>query len=167
MRMDYMVHDFAAMCRTLKPDARTVFLDMGASLDFHSGQESPAMYVTKLYSKFGFHFDHIYAFEVTPKDARQVYQKVPPEFMHSYHWMNIGVSAEVDSQYNPLSSIIKRFDKDDFIVVKLDIDTPHLEYPLVLQLLGDEYVTDLCLISCFLVSSCMLFLSCFTDLALP
>lgn len=67
LKMDYMIHDFAAMCRALRPSSRTVFIDMGASLDFHGGKQRPAMYIDTLYRQFGFVFDHIYAFEITKK----------------------------------------------------------------------------------------------------
>jgi len=39
---------------------------------------------------------------------------------------------------NPLDSIVKQFREDDFIVVKLDIDTGFIEVPLANQLLEDE-----------------------------
>jgi len=35
-----------------------------------------------------------------------------------------GVSAGKTDKMNPLHSILRKFKKDDFIVVKLDIDTP-------------------------------------------
>ena len=46
-----------------------------------------------------------------------------------------GVSHEEGSKMNPLSSILSSFDEDDFIVIKLDIDTGSIEVPLVKQLL--------------------------------
>ena len=118
------------------PHARTVFVDMGAALDFHS-MESPAMYINKVYAKFGFLFDHVYAFEIDPKNATEVFNKVPPNLRASYHWMNIGVSADPNSLDNPLYTILSKFDKDDFIVVKLDIDTPSTEVPLAYQVLNN------------------------------
>lgn len=143
MRMDYMIHDFAHMCRSLRPGIRTVFIDMGASLDFHAGAQSPAMYITELYSKFGFQFDHIYAFEVSEKKPKDVYNKVPKELMASYHWINIGVDADPESKYNPLVSILQSFNRDDFVVVKLDIDTPHIEIPLAYQVMNDPRLYNL------------------------
>ena len=142
MRMDYMVHDFEAMCRALKPDSRMILIDMGAALDFHSHVMSPAIYATKLYHQFGFKFDHIYAFEIQPKVPKQVYNKVPEELMASYHWINIGVSADPKSQFNPLTSILKNIDKDDFVVVKLDIDTGSIEVPLAHQILNDSVLAE-------------------------
>ena len=41
LRMDYLVHDFYSMCKSLRHNSRTVFIDMGASLAFHSSGQSP------------------------------------------------------------------------------------------------------------------------------
>ena len=142
MRMDYMIHDFERMCLDLNPNGNNILIDMGASLSFHSGMDSPAMYITKLYDKFGFKFDHIYAFEITKQDPGSVYSKVPKEWMSSYHWINVGVSPDHDSPMNPLSAILESFDKEDFIVIKLDIDTPWIENALAKQLLTNETLTD-------------------------
>jgi hypothetical protein len=102
MSLDYLVHDFAVMCRKLKPTSRTVFIDMGASLDFHKGTVQPNVYVTQLFQKFGFRFDHIYAYEVKHKEPAQVFEKVPDELKAAYHWINVGVSSDPKSGLNPL-----------------------------------------------------------------
>jgi hypothetical protein len=135
--LSFLVHDFGAMCRKLKRTSRTVLIDMGASLDFHSGKTSPAVYLTELYRKFGFSFDHIYAYEVTPKEPASVFQKVPEHLMAAYHWINVGVETDLKSSLNPLKMILENFNEDDFIVIKLDIDTSFIEVPLAKQLLND------------------------------
>jgi hypothetical protein len=137
MDLSFLVHDFGAMCRKLKRTSRTVLVDMGASLDFHGEATSPALYLTELYRKFGFSFDHIYAFEVTPKEPAQVFKKVPGHLMASYHWINVGVETNPTSMLNPLKMLLDNFNEDDFIVVKLDIDTASIEVPLAQQLLKD------------------------------
>lgn len=66
--LTFLVHDFGAICRNLKRTSRTVLVDMGASLDFHHADDSvPAVYLTELHRKFGFPFDHIYAYKITLK----------------------------------------------------------------------------------------------------
>jgi hypothetical protein len=138
MTLDYLVHDFEVMCRKLKPHSRLILLDMGASLDFH-GTTQPIVTLMNLYEKFGFYFDHIYAFEVTSKDPKDVYgKKLPEKFFHSYHWINVGVTSEKGHKLNPLHSIVEKFDEDDLIIVKLDIDTSSIELPLAHQLLEDK-----------------------------
>jgi hypothetical protein len=140
--LGYLVHDFSAMCRKLKPTSRTILIDMGASLRFHQEmhhlKDMPAVYLGELYKQFGFPFDHIYAFEKQPQDAQKVYEEYLPEaWLTSYHWINAGVSADPTSRLNPLRWILDTMEEDDLVVVKIDIDTPSIELPLVLQLLKD------------------------------
>jgi hypothetical protein len=123
------------MCRKLKPTSQLVLIDMGASLDFH-GVSLPIMVLLAEYEKFGFHFDHIYAFEITFSEPKHVYKDLlPVEYMAAYHWINVLVNHEEGAKMNPLHSILQNFNKDDFIVVKLDIDTADVEVPLAYQLL--------------------------------
>ncbi|KAL7568884.1 hypothetical protein ACA910_015532 [Epithemia clementina (nom. ined.)] len=150
LNMGYLIHDFASLCRhKLHKHGRTVFFDLGASLDFHDakGKLSPAIYITQTYQKFGFHFDHIYAYEVTPKSPTLVYQQVPDELKAAYHWYNVGVSANHTSSANPFKLLLENFDENDFVVVKLDIDTSAIEIPLAQMLLHDKRLHKL--VDCF------------------
>ncbi len=134
MGLDYLVHDFETLCRKLKPSSQIVLIDMGASLDFH-GSGSPIMVLLAEYEKFGFHFDHIYAFEITFSEPKHVCKDLlPVEYMAAYHWINVPVNHEEGAKMNPLHSILQNFNEDDFIVVKLDIDTAEMEVPLAHQL---------------------------------
>ena len=91
MNLDYLVHDFEAMCHKLKPTSKRVLIDMGASLSFHGASTTPIVELMELYEKFGFNFDHIYAFEVTYTDPKNVYTDLLPEkYMPAYHWINVG-----------------------------------------------------------------------------
>ncbi|KAL7564197.1 hypothetical protein ACA910_021624 [Epithemia clementina (nom. ined.)] len=148
--LGYLIHDFASLCRRkLHKHGRTVFFDLGASLDFHTkrGELSPAIYITQTYQKFGFHFDHIYAYEMVPKNATLVYQQVPDELKAAYHWYNVGVSANHTSSANPFKMMLENFDENDFVVVKMDIDSSAIEIPLVQMLLQDERLHKL--VDCF------------------
>jgi hypothetical protein len=137
MSLDYLVHDFEAMCRTLKPTSKRILIDMGASLSFHSNSQ-PIIALMNQYEKFGFRFDHIYAFEVKPTKPEEAYNMIPEKYMPSYHWINVGVTHTKGHKLNPLHSIVKQFHEDDFVVVKLDIDTSWIEVPLAKELLEDE-----------------------------
>ena len=87
---NYLVHDFEAMCRNLKPHSKRIFIDLGASLSF-SGKDQPVVQLLDLYERFGFNFDHIYAFEATFTEPEEVYKKLLPEkYFNSYHWINVG-----------------------------------------------------------------------------
>jgi hypothetical protein len=143
MSLQYLVHDFAAMCRKLKRHSRIILVDMGASLLFHGDANSPAIYLTEIYRKFGMPFDHIYAYEITPTEPIQVVERLPQHLQAAYHWINVGVSADHDSRLNPFNMIVENYMPDDLIVVKLDIDTPSIEVPLAKRLLEDIRLHDL------------------------
>jgi hypothetical protein len=135
----YLVHDFGAMCRKLKKTSRIVLVDMGASLSFHEAldAESPTMYLVRLFRKFGFPVDHIYAYEITPTPSWEVYERLPMEIIPAYHWINVAVEGDIGHRNNPFTHIAAEFNEDDFIMVKLDIDTPKLETILSHQLLNE------------------------------
>lgn len=133
LSMSYLVHDFGTMCRRLKKTSRIVLFDLGASLDYHGNPMlSPAFHLVSLYRKFGFPFDHIYAFEITPSDSQEVFDKVPDDMLTAYHWINVGVSPEISSRNNPWN-MLKKYNEDDLIIVKLDVDTSSVEMPLAQQ----------------------------------
>jgi len=138
LNLDYILHDFPTICRSLKRTSRTIFVDMGASLQFHGNDGQPAVYLTHLYRQFGIPFDHIYAYEVTPTPSEEVFKKIPKHMRAAYHWINVGVAHDPTSEENPWNILRESFNEDDFIVVKLDIDTPSVEMPLVNQLLERE-----------------------------
>ena len=138
MDLNYLVHDFEAMCRNLKPTSKRILIDLGASLEF-SDQTSPMLSLLQTYETFGFHFDHIYGFESNMTDPTLVYEELlPTKYFTNYHWINVGVSQTEGHKLNPLESLLKQFKEDDFIVLKLDIDTASIEVPLARQLLEDK-----------------------------
>jgi hypothetical protein len=145
LAMDYLVHDFYSMCLHLQKDSRLIFIDMGASLDFHDDLhgEMPAIYIHSIYSKFGFKFDHIYAYEVNPKYPSKVFEAIPDELLSSWHWINVGVDARKCAKMNPFTMLADSFTPEDFIVVKIDIDTPVVEAALVEQLREDPALLQL------------------------
>ncbi|GKY98071.1 hypothetical protein MPSEU_000765100 [Mayamaea pseudoterrestris] len=137
--MTYMVHDWEVMCKRLTPFSRTVFIDMGASLAFYdSAKNSPAVYILDTYKKFGFVFDHVYAFEITEQAPTSVFEMVPSNMLSQYHWINVGVEADPEAKMNPLRMLLEQFTEEDFVVIKLDIDHSAIEVPLAYQLLNDD-----------------------------
>jgi hypothetical protein len=88
--LGYLVHDFAASCRSQKRTSRNVLLDMGANLDYLGKSKLSDIFAAVLmerYTKFGFPFDHIYAFEVKDIPPANVFKKLPHHFRAAYHWM--------------------------------------------------------------------------------
>ena len=141
LNLGYLIQDFGFMCRKQTITSRNIFIDMGASLNYHQSEDinnNPPFYLMEMFRKFGFPFDHIYAFEVTPIEPEDVYDQLPQEYIHAYHWINLPVSTDPESKQNPLQLILKDYNENDMIVVKLDIDTPDVEVSMVQQVLDDE-----------------------------
>lgn len=137
MKLDYLIHDFGVICRQLNSTSKTVFIDLGASLDIHP-EENPTLQLVELYQKFGIKFDHYYAFEATVIPPDQVYQKVPKKLLPSFHWFNVPIEVNETSTQNPWNAVLSQFSEDDLVVVKLDIDTASVEIPLTDQLMEEK-----------------------------
>jgi glycerophosphoryl diester phosphodiesterase len=138
LNMEYLVHDFAFMCCQLKKESRIVLFDLGASLSFHHGKNSPILELISWYQKFGMPFDHVYAFEAAQQNPDDVYENIPENLLGSYHWYNVPISSNITSKRNPIH-IMKNLHPDDLVIVKLDIDTPDVELPLTLQILNNTF----------------------------
>lgn len=137
MELDYLVHDYEAMCLGLKPHSRRIFIDLGASLNHGTGNVVGQL--LDEYERFGFRFDHIYAYEMNFTNPEDVYGSLLAEkYMTSYHWINVGANPEVGHRLNPLHSILEQYNEDDFVVFKMDVDTYSVEMPLARQLLEGD-----------------------------
>ena len=60
-----------------------------------------------------------------------------------YRYFNVPVETAQDAKANPLRALKSLGSVDDFIVVKVDIDTPSIEEPLIAQILDDEGLSEL------------------------
>ena len=149
LRQDFLVHDYAHWCRhklLAKPQARTVFLDIGASLDIMFGATPPILELLSRYNQFGIQFDHIYAYESRQKSAEDLYHgngnngkthPFPPDWAAAYHYINMKVPTDPKLPMHPWTLLKNHFTEDDFVVVKLDVDAYRPEYTLTHQLLND------------------------------
>ena len=140
----FLVHDWSAIGRSIQPNSRTVFIDMGASLSFHkkNWHEVPVMDLIRKFLKFGVNFDHYYGYELKPQPPADAFDRVPDFLMASYHWINTGVETNTESKLNPLTMIKNNYNRDDFVVVKIDIDNTPMERAFIDQLLQDDELAE-------------------------
>jgi hypothetical protein len=120
------------------PGPRRFFMfDMGAST-FSQGFGGPSQsFLVEAYKRRGIVFDRILLWEATPHNGTAVFDQVPRELHAAYQYINIPVSAERGDPGNPLEILKAITTTDDFVAVKLDIDTPLIENELVQQVLED------------------------------
>ena len=92
------------------------------------------------YGALGVEFTDIIGFESHPITPRQFFSEMPPELVPRFHLYNTGNDAKVGSVFNPWTHVRALAEPGDFVVVKLDIDSPDIENELMAQLLADEQV---------------------------
>jgi len=61
--------------------------------------------------------------------------QVPDQYLSAYDWINVPVDPSNSMLQNPWVLLLQSFDKEGFVVVKLDIDTATVELELVKQLM--------------------------------
>lgn len=63
------------------------------------------------------------------------WQRVPPRLLPFFHFFNVPLTANTSSSSYVLRIIEQIASREDFVAFKLDIDTPEIEIPIVLELL--------------------------------
>lgn len=135
---------------TPSPQARVrqnMLIDMGASaFGAWKGMETfvGARWFVDRYQKLGLSFDWLVSYEYEKMDPDQIYADVPPDLLPHYIYYNKGVEKAPDGKWNPWR-ILRGMGvtRNDYVVVKLDIDTPEIENDLADQVLSDPRNTVL------------------------
>lgn len=91
----------------------------------------------------GIIFDRILAWEAEEMKPSLQWTSIPDDVKRITSWYNIPVQSEKGHSDNPWSFIKNLVAEQDYVVVKLDIDTPGVEIPLVQQLLSDPVLLEL------------------------
>lgn len=86
----------------------------------------------------GIRFDDIFGWEATLLEPTNFWTRVPKLLIPYYHFLNTYISAQVDDAQSVLRVIKQATVEEDFVSLKLDIDTPEVEIPIVQQLVADE-----------------------------
>ena len=108
---------------------RAVLMDMGASTWGHTG----ARWLNHRLQQHGMAYEHIWSFEAKSKPVMEFLNGAAPVDMARIHFYNVPVGGAVD----PWAMLKSTAKPEDFVAVKLDIDTMAVEIPLAYQLLED------------------------------
>jgi len=119
------------------PNTRRMFFDAGGS----NFGDATQFFATK-YAERGLDFDQIFVWEAAERNASTYWDGVAADVRAKWEprltWFNgIPVTAEKGAEHNPVHRIHQLCKAQDFCAFKLDVDTPSVEYPLVLQLIDD------------------------------
>lgn len=131
-----------------KPCVRlNVLMDIGASLyEGWAGSTAAvgALWFVERFKQRQLAFDWIVSFEIEKHDPDDIYRNVPDDVLPHYLYFNQGVESAPDGRWNPWR-ILQEMSvaPDDYVVVKLDIDVPEIENPLINQLTESEDIRAL------------------------
>jgi len=117
--------------------------DAGASTyDTGFGGASQSWFVNTYRSR-GIEFDRIIGWEAETTEPSNQWDGVPADIKRKTSWFNIPVTTGVGDADNPFTYIKNLTKPEDFVVFKLDIDSPLVETALVQQLMADPQLLEL------------------------
>jgi hypothetical protein len=125
---------------------RYMLMDLGASVYSGWASDSDAIgakWFVEHYAKHHIYFDRIVSFEATHQTPDQIFGTVPAELLGRYTYINMPVSSSQTSAFNPWNVLVQTFTKQDYVIVKLDIDAPEIERQLVVQLISNKTIREL------------------------
>jgi hypothetical protein len=121
---------------------QSILVDMGAStFDGWGGDPSSvgASWFVERYGRRGLNFDWIISYEYEKYDPGVVYRSVPADILPHYIYYNQGVEKDPKGKWNPWRMLRGvGVGRDDYLVVKLDIDNPDIENDLIGQVMTDS-----------------------------
>ena len=134
---------YAAAPRGDRPRARLNFLvDMGASTYGQWGGDKTAVgaaWFVERNKRHNLAFDWIVSFEYDKIDPETIYKSVPDDVLPHYIYFDRPVEKNPSGKWNPWR-ILRGMgaNSEDYVVVKIDIDSPDIENPLIDQLVEER-----------------------------
>ncbi|CAF1444387.1 unnamed protein product, partial [Didymodactylos carnosus] len=124
--------------------SQIILLDLGSQ---NFGQPGASTTSTRWFYDYlkrkSMSFNRIIAYEISQLAPTTVWEQVPDELMSGYTLINVGCSADKTSKHNPWRILMAIAKPEDYIIVKLDIDTPSIELPLIHQILENSTISQL------------------------
>jgi hypothetical protein len=115
---------------------RNFFFDLGAST-YNAGLGGASQsWFMSVFEDICIMWDRVWAWEATQHESTKVWEEIPGYLHGRYHWYNVPCSSDVASWANPWNTLLSVATPEDYVVVKLDIDTWQVENPLVDQILS-------------------------------
>jgi hypothetical protein len=130
-----------------RPGSQTILFDLGSSyFNGMTGNEvtGSALGTRWFYEYFrsnSLKFDRIIAFEATQYTPKTYWKQIPDDIIGSLTFINTGV--ETTDKFNPWNILKSTAKINDYVIIKLDIDTSGLENELIQQVLNNKSIYEL------------------------
>ncbi|KAF6004240.1 hypothetical protein F1559_004226 [Cyanidiococcus yangmingshanensis] len=119
------------------------YFDLGASTWTSGAGAASQNWIVHEYERRGIFFDGIWAWESTVYEPNQVWDQIPERYVPAYHWFNIPAEADEHSRWNPLNILARVASKEDFVVLKIDIDNSTVENRFLSQIRSNKTLQSL------------------------
>lgn len=107
-----------------------VYIDAGASTFNEGGGGASQNYFYDFYKKYkNIEYKAWYLWESVIQNMTKVEEEVPLDLRKIYHYYNRPIETKKKSNDNPLY-FIKRNQKTNYVIFKLDVDNPSVELPI-------------------------------------
>jgi len=121
---------------------RVFLFDFGASTwDAEEGSSQEFLFNT--YKFRGLNPSRMLLWEAKPMEPEKVFTAVPGEVLGAYQYFNVPAILTEGDRRNPLEILRNICQKDDFVVIKLDIGNGRVEKKFIQQILLDEQLISL------------------------
>jgi len=140
----YLVIDCHLMVNLLPSKGRYFYFDLGASSWVTGAGGVSQAWFHQVYTKCGFPLFNggYFMWEVAYQHPGNFWGPIPAVIKPYYHWYNVPAST-AQTPENPLQMIKKLVKKEDFLVLKIDIDSPNIEDAFIEQILADPELMTL------------------------
>ena len=134
-------HELRGGCA--KRSCQNIYIDLGAST-WNSGLGGPSQsWFYTIYDRHGLDFDRLLLWEARPTPAEEIFSGLPQHLWHKYQYFNWPASSNSSDPSSPLNILKKIAQTGDFVVLKLDIDTPEVEMVILRELMNDPDLLEL------------------------
>ncbi|CAF1357970.1 unnamed protein product [Didymodactylos carnosus] len=125
--------------------SKTILFDLGSSY-FASWKSNTAAGSTKWFYEYLKHRsikpDRIIAFEQAALITQTAWEQLPDDVFPIYTLINVGCSSQ-NNKFNPWKTLLAIAKPQDYVIIKLDIDTSSIELPLVEQIIRNTNISSL------------------------
>ena len=127
----------------VKRPCQNIFVDLGAST-WNTGLGGPSQsWFYDSFKRHGLEFDRLLLWEAEPTPVSAIFSSLPKDLWHKYQYFNWPASSNSSDPSSPLRIIKTIAEPGDFVVLKLDIDTPEVEMAILRELLSDPDLLEL------------------------
>lgn len=115
---------------------RVLLFDLGCTR--WSDTDMPGLrWLHDVYTAAGVNFTDIYGWEANPTRSQGFFDGMPIEVLSRFHFYSRAANNAPGSPDNPLEVLRLVAEPSDFVVFKLDVDTPALEKRIIIDILLD------------------------------